>query len=340
MAQKSSAAIFKDYEDYLFDADELDAEYYFHTGIIALDTTLSEKGGIPGGSIIQLLGEPSHGKSTFAYDLIAQAQKRGMKDVVVQGKPYNAVVLDIERSFNRHYAEIIGIDWRKVKIVRTPFAEQSFSIAETFLRAGIQFVLVDSIGMLVAADEEDKDYDDSERVAVEAKALGRFTKRVNAFMGLDTLVVIINQYRANLKQMGHAPEKKAYGARVMQYANKLTIELRRTGSDGDRTHITAFIAKNKLGGRIGINTEFDIVSTEGIDYWQHVLKLAIEYGIVIKRAAYYYYPTFENFTHRVQGETKTDTFPQQEITDKVIAFIKENITDGESEDESTAESDD
>ncbi len=205
MPKKSNAGLFKDFEDYLFSPDDLDPTYHFHTGIIGLDTMLSTKGGIPGGSIVQLLGEPSHGKSTFAYDLIAQAQKQGMKDVIIQGKPYNTVILDIERSFDRHYAEIIGIDWQKVLVVRTPYAEQSFSIAEKLLLEGIQFVLVDSIGMLVAADEEDKDYTDSEKVAAEAKALGRFTKRANAFMQLNSVVVVINQYRANLKQMGHAP---------------------------------------------------------------------------------------------------------------------------------------
>jgi len=320
MAKKSSAARYKEYEDFLFSPDELEPTKYFHTGVLALDTILTPTGGIPGGSIVQLLGENGHGKSTLSYDLIAQAQRNGLKEIDVNGKPYTVAVLDIERSFDRKYAERLGIDWRKVLIIRTDYIEDSFTIAEKLLLDGIQFVLVDSIGMMVAADEADKEYTDNEKMAAEAKALGRFTKRVNAFMGLDTLVVVINHYRANLNKMGHAPDKKAYGARIVQYAVKLTVELRKTGSDGDRDHIAAFITKNKLGGKKGLYAEFDIVSGEGIDYWNHVLKLAVEFGIITKSVAWYYYGDI-----KVQGEKKTvDMFPIAEITDKVRSFIKEN----------------
>lgn len=314
---KSAAAYWKDYEEYLGLGSELPEPKYFPSGLVAIHYALSANGGIPGGSIIQLLGEAGHGKSTFSMDLLAQAQSTGLQDVNIGGRIINAVVLDFERSFDPDYAELFGVDTTKVLHVQTKFAEDSFNIAETALLEGVQFVLVDSIGMLVSKEEADKDFNDPEKVAAEAKALGRFVKHANAYMDRNALVVVINQYRANLKQIGNAPEKKAYGARIMQYANKLTLELRRIKQDGERDHIEVFVQKNKLGGRKGIKLEFQIVSTEGIDYGQHLLDLAEEFGIVNKRGAWYYYGDY-----KAQGSDKAKKeLPMDLIKEEIEKFI-------------------
>lgn len=317
MSKHSLAALLKEYDDYLSIGDELPPPHIFPTSLIQLHYMVSPNGGIPGGAIIQLLGENGHGKTSLAYDLLANAQKTNLHTVTIKGKQINAVILDFERSYDPTYARTFDIDIEKVLVVRTDYAETSFSIAEYLLLEGIQFVLVDSIGMLVAADEEDKDYTDSEKVAAEAKALGRFTKRANAFMSAQALVVVINQYRANLNKMGHASDKKAYGARVMQYANKLTLELRRIEQSGDRDTITVHIVKNKLGGKKGASMNFQIVSAEGIDHRQHTLQLAKEYGIVDVKGSWYTYNEY-----KIQGEIKAaKELPMDEIRKKVIEFI-------------------
>ncbi len=317
---KSAAAYWKEYEDHL--KVDVDDKHYFPIGITALHHVSSANGGIPGGSIIQLLGENGHGKSTLSMDLLANAQKSGLREVNINGRDINAIVLDFERSFDDDYAELFGVDVDKVWVIRTKFAEDSFNLAESALLSGIQFFLVDSIGMLVSKEEADKDHNDSEKVAAEAKALGRFTKHANAYMDGKTLIVIINQYRANLKQIGHAPEKKAYGARIMGYANKLTWELRKVKSEGERDYIEVFVAKNKLSGRKGIKVAFEIVSTEGIDYKQHDLDLAEEFGIIEKKGAYYYYPSYKNPLYKGQGKEKAkENLPMDEIKLEVSKYI-------------------
>lgn len=325
MANKSAAAIWKEYEQYL---EEDTPKKHFPSGVIALHYMLSDQGGIPGGAIIQLLGENGHGKTTLSYDLIANAQKSGLRDVKLAGGLYNVLILDFERSYDPDYASIFGIDTDKILRIGPPqrkYAEENFDLAEAALLAGIQFVLVDSIGMLVAKDEEDKSNTDSEKVAVEAKALGRFVKRANAFMENDALIVLINHYRANLQKMGNAPDKKAYGARLVQYAVKLTLELRRVKQEQDRDFIEVFIQKNKLGGRKGMKVAFEIVSTEGIDYKQHILDLALEYQIVEQRGARYYYPSYENATHKAHGAADAkETLPMDIIEAAIHTFIGAN----------------
>lgn len=318
MTIKSAAALWKDYEDHL--KVNFDDKHYFPIGVTALHYITSPNGGIPGGSIIQLLGENGHGKSTLAMDLLANAQRSGLKEVVINEQSYNAVVLDFERSFDEDYAELFGVDVDKVYVVRTRFAEDSFNVAETALLQGIQFFLVDSIGMLVAKEEADKDHNDPEKLAAEAKALGRFIKHANAYMDGKTLIVVINQYRANIAKIGHAPDKKGYGAKIMQYANKLTWELRRVKQEDDRDYIEIFVAKNKLGGKKGVKAEFQILSTEGIDYAQHIFDLAIEFDIVKQKGAWYYYDDI-----KVQGSEKAKKeLPMDIIKDKVEKYLNDD----------------
>lgn len=318
MPTKGLASVIKEFDDFLRIGDDPLPPHVFPTGLEALNYAISEYRGIPGGAIIQLLGENGSGKSTLSLDLIKQAQATGLKEVEIKGRKINTVVLDIERSYDPDYADVFGIDSSKVLVVRTHFIEQSFTIAETLLLNGIQLVIVDSIGMMVANDEEDKTFSDNEKMAVEAKSLGRFTKRANAFMNERALVVIINHYRANISPVAKT-DKKPFGARVVQYANKLTLELRRIKQEEDRDHIEVFISKNKLGGKKGQKVNFEIVSTEGIDYAQHTLNLAKEYLIVDQRGSWLNYGDM-----KAQGDEKAkDTFPMEEIKARVIKAMEE-----------------
>jgi len=329
VTSKSAAALWKDYEDYLGEDLDIGNRKHFPSGVTSLHYSLSARGGIPGGTIVQILGENGHGKTTLSYDFIAQAQKSGLRDTKIAGGIYNVLILDFERSYDPDYAEIFGIDTSKVLRIGPPqkkFAEENFDLAEAALLSGMQFILVDSIGALVAKDEEDKSNTDSEKVAAEAKALGRFVKRANAFMENDAVVILINQYRANLNKMGNAPDKKAYGARLVQYMVKLTLELRRVQQEQDRDYIEVFVQKNKLGGKKGIKQEFQIVSTEGIDYNQHILGLALEFGIVEQRKAWFYYPSYADPQYRAQGKDNAkQQLPMDQIKEQVEKFITEMI---------------
>lgn len=326
MAKNTLAAILKEYDDYLGIGSEPKQPKHFHTGVIGLDYMLSDEGGIPGNSIVQILGESGHGKTTLSLDFLARAQENGLNSVQIKGREINAVVLDFERSYDPLYADVFGIDSSKVLVVRTNYAEESFMIAENLMLAGIQFILVDSIGMLVAQDEEDKTYVDRQKIAAEAQALSRFAKRINAFMDENSIMFVINHYRANLSPMAMT-EKKAYGAHVLKYTNKVSLELRRISRKEDVDTIEVFVEKNKTGGRKGLKAQFQNVSTKGINYNQHILDLALEFGIVTKRGAWYYYPNYENAQYRAQGESNAaNELPFEIITPAVKAFITEQET--------------
>lgn len=292
MPSKTLTTILKENRDIIRTADTEVYHHKFTTGILALNRAISTDGYIPGGSVVQLIGEPKNGKSTLATDMVAQAQRSGIKDIEIpdgkKTKVVNALWLDFEHSFDPVYAARLGIDLDKLLIVEARWGEEAFDIAEAFLAEGIQCVVVDSVPMFEPQSEEDKSFRDSAKVSSSAEPLTRILRRMlHLTHAADALLILINQYRANISSLSRK-EKKAYGARVIQYIARVTIELVRTSNGNNSATVTATVEKTKLGPEKR-QVAFDIIYGEGIDYAGHILDLAIEAGIVKKDGAWYYY---------------------------------------------------
>jgi len=110
---------------------------YFPSSIRSLNRALGSSKGIRGGTIMQLLAEPGHGKTTLALDYLAQAQKRGIKDVSLTiGKTtrtINSLFVDLERTFDTEYAKLLNVDVTKLLVYRPDYAEQCLPQIEYFL---------------------------------------------------------------------------------------------------------------------------------------------------------------------------------------------------------------
>lgn len=323
MTSKGLLALLKEYDEYLDFADTVKERHYFPSGILALNSIVANNGGkgIPGGTIIELLGDPKHGKTTLSLDYIAQAQKTGLKEIEVpNGKTtrfINTVILDFEHSFDPSYATKLGVDVTKVYIVSTLYAEDGFEIALQFLLGGLQLLVIDSVGMLVSRSEEDKTQQDNEKIGSEAKALTRFIKSANALADTaDALIIIINQYRANLSPMARS-DKKPFGARILQYAAKVIIKVTRIKNVTGRSEVEVFIEKTKYGPE-GLKAHFDLVFGEGPDYKNHILTLAKEYGIVAGTT----WLSYKDM--KAQGiQQAADMFPIEDIAEQVKKVLNE-----------------
>jgi recombination protein RecA len=292
MPAKTLATLLRDHKDIIRGGDIEVAHHKFTTGVLALNKAISIDGFIPGGRVVQLIGEPKNGKSTLASDMVAQAQRSGIRELQIpDGKGtriVNALWLDFEHSFDPAYAAHIGIDLSKLLIIESRWGEESFDIAEAFLTEGLQCIVVDSIPMFEPQSEEDKSFGDSEKVSSSAGPLTRILRRMlHLTAAADALLILINQYRANISSMSRK-EKKAYGARAIQYIARVTIELVRTKNSDNVAEVTAVVEKTKLGPERK-QVVFDIIYGQGIDYAGHIIDEAVEAGIVEKKGAWYYY---------------------------------------------------
>ena len=264
---------------------------FYPSSIISLNQLLGGKG-VRGGLILQLLADAGHGKTTLALDFVANAQKKGIKDIEVTiGKvtrPINAVFVDLERTYDATYAERIGVDTSKLLVYKPDFAEQALPQIEALLSKGLQMIVFDSVPAMITKDEFEKDMDDPARMAGSAGVLSRWLIRLVGLVdNAKCLMIFINQYRANISPMART-NKKPYGPYSLRYNSGVIIELVRIKTDEDLVTIQATVSKSKQGGT-GMKCEYIMKQGQGLAPEYDILSLALEYGIIRKAGSWYEY---------------------------------------------------
>lgn len=280
---------------------------HFPFSLLSLNLAVGDIRGVRSGRIMQLIGNPSSGKSTLALDLIANAQKAGIKCAYV----------DFERTFDPEYSKTLGVNLETLQMVKPDYAEQGLEITELLIKeANVQLVVIDSIPAAVPSVESEKGYDDAEKMAVAASYITRFCRRVIPIVdNYNALIVILNQYRANISTLARS-ESKPYGPRALGYASSLIVELVRVKNEDVKTIVQAKATKNKMAPERKM-AEFTLVYGEGPDYKNDIIVLAEQYGIVTKRGAWYVYEDL-----KVQGvDLAKKQFPVDEIRAKILEEV-------------------
>jgi recombination protein RecA len=87
------------------------------TGSLSLDIALGA-GGVPKGRIVEIYGPESSGKTTLAFHVVAEAQRKGGL----------AAFVDAEHALDPEYAKNIGVDIEKLLISQPDTGEQALEI--------------------------------------------------------------------------------------------------------------------------------------------------------------------------------------------------------------------
>jgi recombination protein RecA len=319
-ASDTLSALFREYDDYLRFSDSAENGSKFDTGLPSLNRAVGDIDGLPFG-LTQIIGDSGVGKTTLSLQILAHSQ-HDLKSVSINGRDINALFLDFERTYDKDYAEILGVDTSKVLQVVTPFAEATFDIAIEFLKAGLQFIIIDSLPMIIPNSEAEKTMEDNVKMAAEASVIGRGLKRLNQLaFNADAIIIVLNQWRSNISPMART-EKKPYGARIVNHIMKTTIELARIKRENDRNLIEAYVSKTKIGA-IGKKINYELVHGLGIDIDQHVFQLAVDYGIVSQTGK----GRYEYNSVKAHGDKQaTAMYPMAEIYKKVIEAMRNDTT--------------
>jgi recombination protein RecA len=299
---------------------------WFPSSLPSVNYALGDMRGIQGGSIVMLLAEPGHGKTTMALDLIAQAQKKGeLKELELklgkQTQTVNALFVDLERTFDSEYAARIGVDVNKLAVYKPDFAEKALPVIEHLLEQGLQLVVFDSVPAMITKDEFDKDVDEPARMAGSANLLARWLVRLLGLVdNSDALFVFINQYRANISPMARS-EKKPYGTRALRYFSKIILELVKIKNEDDRSTIQLTVSKNKQAPE-GQKVEYYMRKGQGMSAMHDVFACAVDAGMIRKNGSW-----FEYEGHKAQGaDSAIALFPMDEIKKKVEAELSNDLT--------------
>lgn len=314
-----------------------DMNFKIPLGSVGLNDALG--GGLPSGRYITLAGQESSGKSLLAYKAIAAVQNL-RKKLVGEGAdayevvaddgdvPLTAALIQLEcGSYSPDWGEIHGIDNDRLIFVQPEGMEQALDLACALQRAGVEFIVIDSIAAMLPTKEIETDQEDTVQMGLRAKALnvfhGKFQSINNSLERngkLPTTLLAINQLREKIGAYGspfYAP-----GGSSQKFTNAIEIRTRVGDIIREGTGVNARtvgrvikwkIEKNKTGkafsdGEYDLYVDDALLPRGSIDTGKELVILAMSKGLIERRGGWFYY----NGEQLGQGQ------------DNVVAKLREN----------------
>jgi recombination protein RecA len=273
------------------------------TGALALDVALGV-GGLPRGRIIEIYGQESSGKTTLAYHVIAEAQKRGGV----------AAFIDAEHAVDPLYARNLGVDIDNLYISQPDTGEEALEIMDALARSGaLDVIVLDSVAALVPKAEMEGEMGDS-HMGIQARLMSQALRKLGSVISnANTVCIFINQIREKIGVMFGNPETTP-GGRALKFWASVRLEVRRVdtvkqGSDPIGARVRVKVAKNKVAPPFK-QAEFDVMFGRGISRSGGVLDLAVENGFVAKTGTWFTYQD----TRLGQGRENAKNFLEENPT--------------------------
>jgi len=186
------------------------------TGSSELDSIL-EIGGIPRGMITEIFGGEGSGKTTLTLHTIANAQKKKLATAFI----------DAEHSFDKVYAENIGVDTSKLLIAQPQNGEQALGITLELVRTKrVGLIVVDSVAALVPKKELEGEMD-KEHMGLQARMMGKALRQLmHIVKKTNTTVIFINQTREKIGIM-FGDKTTTPGGKALRFFAHLRLQVNR-----------------------------------------------------------------------------------------------------------------
>lgn len=258
----------------------------YRTGLLPLDYVFDN--GLQAGTITEIYGEPSTGKTTTALLIAKTFLNRGMK----------VIYMDTEFALDINWCLRNGLDInklqedRKLFIISPDTADKAYKMAIDSAKTGeVGCVIIDSIASLPVAEmllEEDPV--NFNRPGLSAKKQTNFLVAIKPILHqTKTSLVLINQVRANISPYG-APTSVP-GSYYKRFASSYIIELKKKDIIGLKEQPDGIVVqikniKNKCG--IPYRLEYmQIHKQVGLDIASSNMDYLIAHGLIKRTGAYY-----------------------------------------------------
>jgi len=268
----------------VFGSDARKKEDPISTGSIGLDLALGV-GGFMRGSIVEVRGWESSGKSTITLNVIANAQKKGISCLLVDG----------ENSFDVSYAKALGVNVDDLFVIQMDEhgAEKCYNAAEQLMRSGkVGVVIFDSQTSLIPKKQME-DPVGTASMALQARMMSSTVPKFVTLAGMyNCLLLYVTQYREKPGVMYGSPVVPTGGNALKFYAHVIVEVSKQVQKDKDdnphHNKTKCKVSKNKLAVPFK-SAEFDIVYGEGIDRYKELVDVGAELNIIQRAGSWYSY---------------------------------------------------
>jgi len=252
---------------------------WISTTSIKLDYIIANRrpGGIPGGRIIEIFGEPSSGKSTLAQTICAQHQKNGGI----------AVYIDSENATSLENLALLGVNVEELIFVQEQCIEDTFQLIEQIITSvknqmnDVPILIVwDSVAASVSRTELEATYE-QQQIGIKARALSKGIMKVNQILkDKGVTLILLNQTRQKIGVIGSdpcvAPETKI---KIRRQNTSLNFTLEQTITIGELFKQEGISTFNEVGM---LNVEDSDIEIESYNFktntkcWRKVTDLVVK----------------------------------------------------------------
>ena len=225
------------------------------------------------------------GKSTLVYHIIANHQKNYPDEDVA--------LFDTEFSFDTAYAGNLGVDVASMLVSQPETGIQALNIAKALVEeedSRVKLIIIDSVAALTTKSDDEGDIGD-QTMAEQARMVSQAMRVLNAQCGRRGVTLIVtNQVREAVGIMYGDKQTTPAGKALKHYAHiraKLTrMKQIKQGEVSIGVESKLDCVKNKVAPPFR-RAEYTITFGLGIDPVLGVVDLAIDKGVISKKAAWF-----------------------------------------------------
>ncbi len=236
------------------------------TGSVALNCALG-LGGWPRGHIVEVYGSDGTAKSLLGLHAARETQRIGEE----------ALIVDIDKSFNLRTARDLGIAVERLVVARPESGEHAIGMTRTLLASGgIATLIVDSVAAL--APEAELDSKLGEAPGAHRRLVTRFFRELHDLAAeRNVLVLALNRPQAVKTRTGGWAERTSGGEELPVLASA-RVQLTRL-QKGDVWRVRAEVVKNSIPGGSSRQTDL-VLGPQGIDRGADLLCAAYDAGLI------------------------------------------------------------
>lgn len=299
--------------------EELKPNFFLKTGILSLDHILSDDGGIPSASCIEMFGPAGCGKSSLALQIIPEAKKIGL----------NVFYINAERSISDSLVKCFPIKDNDVVWIEPDNGEAAInSMIHILSTVPNSFVINDSIPACLPSQIEEGNAGDH-TVGALARLFADFMPKAKKLCKLNNSILLqLNQERAKIGMMAKGKEQP--GGYSVKFYSDIRIELNKrypapeikSGQNIVGHYISMKLLKSRYKPPF-VSIDLPLIYGQGISTERELIDLAISLNIVKQAGAWF---SFEHI--KVQGieslaeELKKSDNLKNQIKEKITEIIK------------------